>query len=199
MEARLRVFELQKLSTIEKILVAIITALVVVIFVRRIGGTPRNDATRNIQPKSVDLGITYRGFINRYNALTKWYELPEFALTKLYLKEKNDVETFFYDLGGTVVLFGDKDKTTGLLTSVTVGCEPEKGYSEKGVVSRAGVAYIFVIRVLSPELTEEQSKEVMTVLASNLKNYSVLKGNIRYRSHIYNGMLLLSAEGKDFR
>lgn len=189
-----------KLSTIEKILVSIIAVLVVVIFVRRIGGTPRNDAIQNTQPKAVDLGITYRGFINRYNALIQWYGLSKIALTEpLHWKEKGGVETFFYDLGDTVVLFGDRDKATGMLTSVTVGCDPDKSSSKRNIVSRADIVYIFVIRVLSTELTETESRAVLSQLSLNLKSSSLLKGNIRYWSRVYNGLLLLSAEGKDFK
>lgn len=193
---------MSKLSAIEKIMVLAIIVLLVGFASRKIDNASSKAAITPSQPaksEMLDLGVTFQNFRDAYNKVAEFYEVYPISPGHLHWEETETDSTFYYYFGNTVVLFGKMDRATGVLKTVAVGCDPDKGVSEKDVIERAAVIYLFVIKALNPKLTNEQSENVVRKLSTNLRNYAVLEGNVRYRSRIYDEKLLLSAEGKDFR
>lgn len=147
--------------------------------------------------KVLDLGITFQDFRENYQAQIEETGFTRLALQNLYWQDKQEISTFFCDLGYTAVIFGDVDSETGNILSITVGCEPEKFINEKKALGRCTLIYLLAARSLNPSFSREEIGDIVNKLSSNLKSYSVVKNNVRYRSKIYDKKLFLTIKHKD--
>lgn len=147
--------------------------------------------------KVLDLGITFQDFRENYQAQIEETGFTRLALQNLYWQDKQEISTFFCDLGYTAVIFGDVDSETGNILSITVGCEPEKVINEKKALGRCTLIYLLAARSLNPSFSREEVGDIVNKLSSKLKSYSVVKNNVRYRSKIYDNKLFLTIKHKD--
>ena len=122
------------------------------------------------------------------------YKIPQFGLNNLRWEEKQSKKTFFCDFGNTVIIFGDVDTQTEKLLNITVGCEPNKTADKKLSVKKAAFIHTLAIKTLNPSLTKSELTAITQTLGNNLKNNSVGDGKVKYKSTVYNEILLLSIE-----
>ena len=148
----------------------------------------------NATEKNTDLGVTFLDFSDKYHALLLKYKIPQFGLNNLRWEEKQSKKTFFCDFGNTVIIFGDVDTQTEKLLNITVGCEPNKTANKKLSVKKAAFIHALAIKALNPSLTKSELTAISKTLGNNLKNNSVVDGKVKYKSTVYNEILLLSIE-----
>ena len=155
-----------------------------------------NSSKKIEKSKVKHLGVTVSGFQRTYENLVEEYAVPSLRIRETHTSTKSGKYRTYFLIGSTVAIELETDSTKTQVQSITVFCEPAKGNTEKSVIERATVAYILVMEILTPELTPEECNSIIHKLSSNLKNYSVVEGNIRYKTRLYNGILMLSAEAR---
>ena len=186
-----------KLSVIEKILIVVTVAILIGVFSNKHSSPPANNPPQIKQvenPKVADLGLTVSEFRQAYEEWVTSYSVPSLRIRGAYSSTKDGKYSTYLHTSDTIFLELEMDNEKTWIQRVTVACEPSKILDEKSVIERAGIAYIFVIEILTPELTSEEHDNIVHKLSSNLKNYSVVEGDIRYKTRFYNGFLMLSAE-----
>lgn len=190
------------LSKIQSFIIAGII-LVMILFAEFHNDTYAPANTKTVQntvvetPETLDLNLTYQNFRNNYNMTVAKHWTTKSSLNDVYWKEKSNLDTFYCDLGCTVVISGDIDKKTGNLININVGCEPERAVREKDAVARCAMVYTMAIMSLNTKLSRDDADAIVKKLCSNLKNSSTIKDETKYQSKIYNNILMLSAKHKD--
>ena len=146
----------------------------------------------------LDLGITIEEFKSAFNRIASERNVPQLAL--------NDIQ--FFDNGGKFVqqypaglyLFGVVDKKTGFLKEISIGKEFILNESKRqSEVEIAGVTFLIAVAALNPELSADERAEILNKLSEKAKNSSVVVGNAKYSSLLFDKgkSLSLSINAKD--
>ena len=149
---------------------------------------PARNQTASVIKRS-DFGLTVSEFQKAYEGLVSENAVPALHVSEVYSKNAN--ETYFYT-SDTVAL---EIETTGeKIHSVTVFGESSRGSSERKVIERVTLAYIFTIATLNPEWSRADCGAITNRLSENLKSSSVSRDGVTYSTRFYNGILMLSAK-----
>ena len=148
--------------------------------------------------KILDLGITIEEFESAFNRIAVERNVSQLALNDLQSFDSGKKFVQQYPAG--LYLFGVVDKKTGFLKEVTVGKEfilnESKRQSEVDVI---GVTFLVAVAALNPELSADERAEILNKLSEKPKNSSVVIGNTKYSSLIFDKgkSLSLSIKAKD--
>lgn len=187
---------MEKLTTIEKIIAAIIVMLVVVTFAKRMDSAPSKPVM--IEPlkappaKVLDLGMTLEEFTATYNLNAMARNVPQLMLKNVEM-EQDAFSNKFID---GFWLLGYVDKTTGKVTRIMLAETPSTLGSKP-----AALAFLIMVETLSPELTKEERAAILNKFSDRPKYSSTIEGNVRYTTHLSEGGMILnfSAEAKDLK
>ena len=166
------------------------------------GTLERNDknVTADKEKMYLNLGITIEEFKSKFNKIAIERNVEQLALNNIqYFDNK---EKFAQRYPAELYLFGVVDKKTGFLKEVTVGkkfiLSDSKRQSE---VEVAGVTFLVAVAALNPELSADERADILNKLSEKPKNSSVVIGNAKYSSLLFDKgkSLSLSIEAKDIK
>lgn len=180
-----------------KIHIVLIAFALVIFFAKSISPLlTQNETNANDTYSQKHLGVTVSRFQSTYEKLVEKYSVPSVGIRGTYSSTKDGKYSTYLNTSDTVFIELETDNDKTWIQSVTIACEPANAFDEKSVIERASIAYLLTIEILQPNLTENERQNLLHKLSANLKNYSVVEGEVRYKTRIYNGILMLSAEPK---
>ena len=141
--------------------------------------------------------MTVSEFQKAYEELVVRYSIPSLRIRGTYTYNDNGKYKTYFHTSDTVVLELETDISKTQVQSITVFCEPKKSVNIRSITERAAIAYALVVEILTPELTTYERGKILKSLSSNFKKSSVVEDNVIYKSKIYDGILMLSAEPKN--
>lgn len=186
---------MSNLSTIEKILAMLTVVLLLNFSTKKIDReqpAPKNP----LPPKIQDLGLTLEEFTASYNQNVRERNIPQLLLTNIETEQGGEFGNKFNQ---GFWLLGTTDKTTGKINQVIIAkALMLSGADRKAEIQAAGMAFLLVVKTLSPELTAEERAAIIDGFSSRPYS-SVTKGNVKYSSLLMdNGSVInLAAEAKD--
>lgn len=154
----------------------------------------QNETNANDTYSQKHLGVTVSRFQSTYEKLVEKYSVPELRIRGTYSSTKDGKYKTYFHTSDTVFIELETDSDKTWIQSVTVACEPDKTFDEKGVVKRASIAYLLTMEILQPALSEYECQALIKKLSANLKKSSATSDNVIYKSRMYDGILMLSAE-----
>ena len=146
----------------------------------------------------LNLGITIEEFKLAFNKIVAERNVSQLALNNLQSFDSG--EKFVQQYPAGLYLFGVVDRETGFLKEVTIGKEFLLSESKRQYeVDAAGVAFLVAVAALNPELSPNERGEILNKLSKNAKNSSVVLGNAKYSSLLFDKgkSLALSIKAKD--
>lgn len=156
----------------------------------------QNETNANDTYSQKHLGVTVSRFQSTYEKLVEKYSVPELRIRGTYSLADDGKYSTYLNTSDTVFIELETDSDKTWIQSVTVACEPTNAFDEKSVIERASIAYLLTIEILQPNLTESERQGLIKKLSANLKKSSVMIDYVTYKSRMYNGILMLSAEPK---
>jgi len=130
------------------------------------------------------LGVTVSRFQRTYEKLIEEYSVPELKIRGIYSSTKDGKYSTYFHTSDTIFIELETDNAKTWIQSVTVACEPDKTFDEKGVVKRATIAYLLTMEILQPALPEYERQALIKKLSANLKKSSVTSNNVIYIKNI---------------
>lgn len=184
---------MSRLTTIEKILLAVTIVLLVSIFSRRSYVDPpvTESAPVKLSPARVlDLGMTLDEFKATYNLNAMSRNVPQLMLNNVETED----DAFANKFTAGFWLMGYVDKTTGNVKEIVI-MEALDFLDSKP----AALAFLIMVETLSPELTKAERAAILDEFSARPKYSSTIRGNVRYGTLLSDGgkILNLSAEAKD--
>ena len=195
--------EVGKLSTIEKILVAIIAVLGVIIFVRNLERTSSREVDKLAHfppPEALNLGLTLDSFKKAYNHKAMENELLSLSLNNVTIEEKDDksgVLCYF----GDVVMMIDVDKSSGLVNKISVASEPFTNANrtkKTQILLLQSVVWGLSSMVFNPVMENQQYREsALRRILSNPNTDYMISGNIKIAAIRIDNFLIITIEPRD--
>ena len=193
----------------KKILVGI-TALLIAISIfgdhtpsKNTSKNPTVDSHKTTTSKVLNLGLTVDKFKSVYNQNVLERNIPQLLLNNIEFIRGKKYDTFGQQYIQSFYLLGKIDKKTNLIKSVHITKKfVLNGNSRKSEAQAAAIAFLLIVKTLSPSLTSTERAAILDSFSSSSKKYtSVVKGDIRYsQALLENGkVLMLSAEAKDVK
>lgn len=139
-----------------------------------------------------NLGMTFQEFKEKYNRQVNERNISQLAMNELHWQDGESDKKFLSFLGDTVVIYGTVDVKTGNLTEISVSCEPKKVRYGEQVVKKAALVYAVAMKVFNPSLTEQDLTKIGNDLGKKLKRRSVINGDFKYSSFVWDDTLYLS-------
>lgn len=158
--------------------------------------TVKETPVKDKPARASDIGLTVEEYVKEYNAIA---ESKNSFLQLSVLgqdMEEDGKRKVHYHLGDSVMLMLEADSSTGYVSKIVVGCKPE-GYTEKQIIERAGIVYIFAIQAASAEFTEDKAMSIISKLSKNLKHNTVSTEYLKFDSVVFGKIMLLRIQASD--
>ena len=195
--------EVGKLSTIEKILVAIIAVLGVIIFVRNLERTSSREVDKLAHfppPEALNLGLTLDSFKKAYNHKAMENELLSLSLDNVTIEEKDDKSRVLCYFGDVVMMI-DVDKSSGLVNKISVASEPFTNANrtkKTQILLLQSVVWGLSSMVFNPVMENQQYREsALRRILSNPNTDYMISGNIKIAAIRIDNFLIITIEPRD--